>query len=42
MAIYARAGVEYLWIVAGDGLARIEPFDALEVRLSRWWLASEG
>lgn len=65
MAIYARAGVEHLWLldplartvevyrlekgrwvvlrtVAGDTRARIEPFDALELTLSRWWIASHG
>ena len=30
------------WLVgsthAGDETARIEPFDAIEVRLVRWWL----
>ena len=63
MRIYARAGVEHLWIVdpllqtveryhleggrwlvlptvAGDGPARLEPFETLEVALSRWWIGS--
>jgi Uma2 family endonuclease len=63
MPIYARAGVEHLWIVdpllqtaecyhlengrwvllrtaAGDGAARLEPFDTLELALSRWWITS--
>ena len=61
MAIYAREGVESLWIVdpllqtvesyrleakrwvvlqtvSGDEAVRIEPFEALELALSRWWL----
>ncbi len=32
------------WLVAsthaGDEVARIEPFDAIELRLARWWLSA--
>ena len=64
MRIYARVGIEHLWIVdpliqtvecyrldgrhwvmlrtvAGEGPERIEPFEGLEVTLSRWWISTE-
>jgi Uma2 family endonuclease len=61
MPVYAREGVEHLWLVdplartvelyrregaawlvvathAGEERVRIEPFEALELDLARWWL----
>jgi hypothetical protein len=34
------------WVVAvthaADAVARVEPFDALELRLGRWWVPPAG
>jgi Uma2 family endonuclease len=39
---YRLAGDHWLLLrtASGDGPARIEPFEALEVTLARWWIAS--